>query len=256
MPRRRAVGQKIPSRESVAAPPRWLRPTVVGLAILLLAAFASTEVADPDTWQHLASGRFIVEHRRFPFPDPFSFTTAMVKPAYAGEEATREFNIKHELVAQILLYLSYAAGGFAGLILFRCALLAVCCALVGLAAWHRTHAFYGALVAAVLTGMVAVHFRADRPYLFTFVYLAATIAILEYRRFWILPPLFLLWANTHGGFVMGWVVLGAYCAESLFLRWRGKTPADWRRLCMIAAISILVCGLNPTGFNVIPVMLA
>ncbi len=257
MPRGRAVGHTIPSRQPVARPPQWLRPAIVALSLLLLTAFTSTEVVDPDTWQHLASGRYLVEHHRFPYPDPFSFTTAMVKPAYAGEEATREFNIKHELVAQVLLYLSYAGGGFAGLILLRCALLAACCALIGIAAWRRTHRFYAALIAGGLTSLVAVHFRGDRPYLFTFVFLAATIAILEQRRWlWTLPPLFLLWANTHGGFVMGWVVLGAYCAEALWLRWRGKAPSDARQLWIVAAISILICGLNPTGFQVIPVMLA
>ena len=42
---------------------------------------------------------------------------------------------------------------------------------------------------------------------------------------WVLPPIFLFWANCHGGFFMGFVVLGVYCAESLWQRFRGKPDA-------------------------------
>ena len=63
----------------------------------------------------------------------------MVKPAYPGEEVTRAFNIKHELLAQILLYLSYAGGGYAALVLLRSVMLTAFCGLIGIACWHRTH---------------------------------------------------------------------------------------------------------------------
>jgi hypothetical protein len=181
----------------------------------------------------------------------------MVKPAYPGEETTRRFNITHECIAQILIYLSYACAGFAGLVLLRCALLAAFCGIIGLTAWHRTNSFCRAWTAAALAATVACQFRGDRPYLFTFVFTAALIAILEYRRWiWALPAMFLVWANTHGGFIVGWALLGIYCAEALFLRWRGKPPADERRLWLVALVSILISGLNPNGFRVVPVMLA
>jgi hypothetical protein len=234
-----------------------MKPALAALSLLALFAWASTEVSDPDTWQHLVSGRYLVERHSFPWPDPFSFTTAMVKPAYSGEEATREFNIKHELLAQILLYSAYAAGGFAGLVLLRCALLAAFCGMIGLAAWRRTQNFYRAWAAAGLTAVIAIQFRGDRPHLFTFVFLAATLAILEYRRrLWLLPPLFLLWANTHGGFFLGWVLLGMYGAEMLWSRWRGQPAPDERRFWLAALAAALLSGLNPTGFQVIPVLLA
>src|SRR5690242_19725078 len=114
MPRK--CRQSIAKAKPPISPPRWLRPMIVGLSILLLVVFTSTEVSDPDAWQHLVSGRYLIERQAFPTPDPFSFTTAMVKPAYPGEDVTRDFNIKHELLAQILLYLAYAGGGFAGLV--------------------------------------------------------------------------------------------------------------------------------------------
>jgi len=52
------------------------------------------------------------------------------------------------------------------------------------------------------------------------------------------------------------VVLGAYCAEALFLRWRGKPVAGERTLYLVTGASILASGLNPNGFNAIAVLLS
>ncbi|MCX6632522.1 MAG: hypothetical protein NTW28_33375, partial [Candidatus Solibacter sp.] len=63
-----------------AALPNWLRPAILALAAILLMACFSTEVADSDTWLHLETGKYVVEHQRIPNPDPFSFTTYLGKP--------------------------------------------------------------------------------------------------------------------------------------------------------------------------------
>ena len=89
----------------------------------------------------------------------------------------------------------------------------------------------------------------------TFVLLAWTMAILESRRWmWLLPPVFLFWANCHGGFFLGWVILGAYCGEALISRWRKKPVVDERRLWLITAICFLISGVNPNGFRVIEIL--
>ena len=87
--------------------------------------------------------------------------------------------------------------------------------------------------------------------------IVATILILEYRRWmWLLPPMFLFWANCHGGFFMGFVVLGAYCAESLWQRFRGKPEADERRLWLVTAVCVPAAFLNPNGFLTLYILLA
>ena len=69
----------------------------------------------------------------------------------------------------------------------------------------------------------------DRPYVITYLLLALTLAMLERRRgLWLLPPIFVFWANVHGGFFMGWVLLGAYCGEALIQRLRKQPPGDER----------------------------
>ncbi len=227
------------------AVPTWLKPAVLLLAAALLFCWFTPEVADSDTWWHLKTGQYILQTHHLPDPDPFAFTTKNAGAAYPDEPIVRHFNLTHEWLSQILFYLAYAAGGFTGLILFRAAMLLGVCALTGLIAHRRTGSFYWSVAAAVATGGIAMHYVSDRPFLFSFVLTAATFAILEYRRYlWALPPMFLFWANVHGGFFLGWIILGVYCADAVIFRGAKLTPED-RKLFLISAISVAVSTLNP-----------
>jgi hypothetical protein len=230
---------------------RALPAIAAALALVLWLGWFSPEIYDSDFWWHLKTGQYIAENRALPVPDPFAFTTAGVGEAYPGEAITRHFNLTHEWLAQVLFYAVWRAGGFGGVVVFRALLLAGFCALVGLIAWRRCQGFYRSLAAACAAAGMAIRFALDRPYLITFLLLALTIAILEYRRWlWLLPPVFLIWANCHGGFFLGWLVLGAYCAEALWQR-----SADAYRLGGISAVSVLLSGANPNGFRIVQVLL-
>lgn len=237
------------------------RPLLLTLAGILLLSIFSGEIRDTDIWLHLKTGQHTLETRALTVPDPFSYTSGMGSAGYPGEEVTRYFNLTHEWLAQIVMYLIYLVAGFPGLVLARAALLIVFCALVGWIAYRRTGGFYLSLAATLASAAVAVHFQQSRPFLVTFVCLAITMAILESWQakpappsMWLLPPLFLIWANCHAGFFVGWLLIGAYCGEALILRLRGKPASDERRLWLVAAACFLVSGLNPNGFRVIKVL--
>src|SRR5438046_2806949 len=108
---------------TLAKPPRalptWLRPTILALTFLLLTASFSSEISDTDTWWHLKTGQYILQHHRLPVPDPFADGTYLRSLAYPGEEHTRYFNLTHEWLAQVYFYLVYAAAGFPGMVLMR-----------------------------------------------------------------------------------------------------------------------------------------
>jgi hypothetical protein len=245
----------MPRRPKPKAPtpaPRFLRPAVLALAALLLLAWLSREGGDSDSWWHLKSGQFILQQHRLPVPDLFSYTTYLGKPAYRGEEATRYFNLTMEWLAGVVMYAVYSVGGLTALILLRTICLTAFCALTGLMAWRRTAGVYRAIAAAFATAFVLHSFTADRPQYFTLLFFALTVNLLDSRRWlWALPPLFLIWANCHAGFFLGWVVVGIYCAESLYLRWRGKPVPGERTLWLAGLCAILISGLNPNGFGVL-----
>src|SRR5689334_10795000 len=118
-------------------PPRWLQPLLLALAAILLLSIFSGEIRDTDIWLHLKTGEHTWQTRALTVPDPFSYTSARPATGYPGEASARYFNLTHEWLAQVLMYLLYSLGGFPALVVTRAALLIVFCGLAGWIAFHR-----------------------------------------------------------------------------------------------------------------------
>ena len=221
---------------------RWNVVTMLLVGLCLIGLF-STEIADTDFWWHLKTGEYVTEHHTLPDPDPFAYTTK--------DSPVRRFNLTHEWLSQVLMHRVYAVASFPGVIITRALLLAMLCGLAGLLAARSYGNFYAGLAAACATASVAAAFTADRPAIVTFLGVAVFITLLEFRRWlWTLPIIALVWANCHGGFFMGWIVLLAYAGEALITR------RDRRLLWIITACSIGVSLLNPNGWHVVSTLLA
>src|SRR5947209_6133810 len=164
----------------------------LALAAVVLAVFTYTR-ADPDLWGHVRFGRDIAAARAVAASDPYSFTS------------DRPW-VNHEWLAEAAMYLAYAAGGGAGLILFKVALLAAMMAAIVIVLRRATvtPAALDLLVGLVLVGTVA-QANHVRPQLFSLVLFACLLAALtsaaKGRRaalVWTIP-LLMVWANLHGG---------------------------------------------------------
>ena len=160
----------------------------------------------------------------------------------------------HEWLSQSLWYLVYAAGGFGLLSLWKGFLLTLACAMAGFLAWRSSRSVAVACLAALAGAPVLMLFASDRPALLTFALVPIFVVVLELWRdggsdrwLWLLPPLSLIWANSHGGFFMGWVVLGCYAVEAL------GSPRR-RPLWIAVALSIAASGLNPSGFGIVGIL--
>ena len=225
-------------------------PALLALTAFFLIGLFSTEIADPDFWWHLKTGQYIVTEHRLPTPDPFAYTTASA-PTSSDETATRRFNLTHEWLAQAAWYLVYAAGGYPAVVLWKALLLAALCGFTGFVARQRTGSWLWGIGAALAAASLSIEFAKDRPSILSYVFTAGFIAIFESRRrLWLLPVLSILWANCHGGFFLGWIVCGAYCAEALLRR-----SPDTRRVLLISGLAVLLSGLNPNGFATLATVL-
>jgi hypothetical protein len=226
--------------------PTWLTRVLLALTALFLLGLFSTEFADTDSWWHLKTGQYIVQQHRLPYPDPFAYTTALV-PTTPPEASLQHFNLTHEWLAQAALYLVYSLGGFGAVVLSKAFLLALACALTGFVAARRARSLIWAVAAALAASSVLASFAHDRPSILSYLFVVLFIAILEHGGFlWLLPPLALLWANSHGGHFLGWIVCGAYCVDALLRR-----APNLRPLLLYSAGAVLVSGINPNGFGVI-----
>ena len=241
-----------PAPELTYREPAWLRPVLVALAALLLLGLFATEIADYDTWWHLKTGEYIARTHTLPVPDPFSYTSSLGKPAYPGEEQVRRFNLTHEWLAQVILYGIYSMGGAPALVIFKAMLLGALCFLAGLVAARRSGSFYAGLAAALAAALIAMEFSSDRPALISFLMVAVFVTLLEFKRaLWLIPALALLWANCHGGFFLGWIVLAAYSVEAAILLFRKQAAGYAARLWKVSAAAIAITFFNPNGFQVI-----
>jgi hypothetical protein len=92
-----------------------------------------------------------------------------------------------------------------------------------------------------------------RPQVMTLLGLAVLAWLLVHERFWILPILFVVWANAHGGVVLGQLaLLGAWGAAALRW-WRRRERADAHRLRTLSVIVPLVglaVAATPLGFGI------
>ncbi|SPE35687.1 conserved membrane hypothetical protein [Candidatus Sulfopaludibacter sp. SbA3] len=205
---------------------------LAALALLLVACFSSP-FQDDDAWWLLTTGQYIVHNHKLPVPDPFAFTTYIGKP-----EPTRNFQLTHQWLADAMLYLAYAAGGFPVVVWLRAVLMAAACGLAGLVARRRSGNFFAAVAAVLICAAIAYRFAGDQPAIVTFFGVAAAMAMAEDRRWrWAVPLLFLIWANCDDGFWLGWIALAFCCVE-----------ARRRQMWIVAALSVLACGINPNGF--------
>ena len=191
------------ARQRSARPPSEDAAGVVILRCVLFAALLaglSRTWADPDLWGHVRFGRDILAGG-IPHADPYSFTSDIPW-------------VNHEWLAEVVMSLAWSAMRGPGLILLKMGLTGA--ALVLVARVLTLERLEGAprdlLLFAAIAGMWARVF-VIRPQAFSVALFAAVLWILRSAergrasRLWILPAIFALWVNLHGGWIVGLGVL-------------------------------------------------
>ncbi|MBI3448658.1 MAG: hypothetical protein HY049_07065 [Acidobacteria bacterium] len=224
------------------------RAGLAGAFLLLTAALCFTPISNNDIWLHLRTGSLILERGAVPRVEEYTYTRA-------GEAI-----VDHEWLSQIVFASAHAIAGLDGLTLLKALLFAATLAIVYRASIESAGAGAGAAAAAALATLGAALLVAShlfiRPHLFTLLFaavfawilprLAAAPTDLE-RWLWIasLAALQLLWANLHGGFVVGILLAGTFAAGDMVASRRARAP--WLALPPLLAAASLV---NPYGARI------
>ena len=196
----------------------------LAIASVFVAALAPTW-ADPDLWGHLRFGADIVAHG-IPARDPYAFTSA---PAWVNQS----------WLADVLMHAAWAAGGTALLVAAK---LAVAVTILGLGARHLHRAGVGGpLIELIVFIAVAALYPAVpivRPQLLSLLAFAVLLDLQarrdvpEPRRLAWAPLVFAVWANLHGGFVLGLTELAIWLAVEIVL------ADEWPRRAALAAAGV------------------
>jgi hypothetical protein len=228
-------------RRRRAAWPWWLAGAT-GLTL----ALTVRDLLDPDVWWHLAVGRLIAAHG-IPRVEPFSFL--LPHHSWVGQQWLYE----------LLLAGAVHAGG-AGLAMLLMGLVGSGALLLAALAVPRRERLSGPAVAAatLLSGVVAAQVLGVRGQALTVAGSAACLLVLSRWRegatrwVWALPPIFLVWANLHAGFVAGLAILvlgGATVAVHRRLDPSAEAGARLRPLGVAVLLSGAATLLTPAGIH-------
>jgi uncharacterized membrane protein len=218
-----------------------------GVMIVTLALFISAE-QDPDFWWHLRIGRWMVENGRLPSTDIFTFTV----PNHVWTD--------HEYLTEILIWLVYSTAG-----------VGVLSIVFGLITWTGFWLIYrqvrhqpfvivgvGLAVGAIAGGPI----WGPRAQMITFALSCLELYWLQgyisgrSRSLRFFPLVMVLWANLHGGWVIGFGWLGvALVSEAIAWAWDRSNPAHRmhiRFLGIITVVSAVAVAATPHFLSLYP----
>lgn len=216
---------------------------------LLVPVIAARVQADPDVWWQLRSSEMNLREGRIVQEEIFSYTCG------DGLCPTR---IQHEWLGQPVLLAFWNLFGYAGLTFY-----AVTFAVIGMLFVYRSMSGGPYLKAflIILGAFSASIFWTARPLMLSFVLAAVTLWIVygyhrrgHTRRVWVLPPMFALWGNLHGGWPQGALILiaaavGMALNLAVFRRISPRSevgaPDGIRRLLYFLAPCVLAAALIP-----------
>jgi hypothetical protein len=217
---------------------------VAAIAIFLftLAVFSPQVLGDGDTWSHVATGEWIIAHGAAPRVDPFSHSVA-------GAPWTA-----HEWLSEVLLALAFRVGGWSGIVLLTGAAVALAALIVGLSAARELRGAPLMAIVAISLSLVTANLLA-RPHVLALPLAAAWGAgLVAARDRGRAPPLWLAalmtaWANMHGGFIFGLILIGPFALEAVTeaqAHARFLAARAWATFALAALAAALI---NPYGID-------
>jgi hypothetical protein len=221
--------------------PSW--PLVVAIATFLKAiADRAALLNDADTYLHIAAGRWMLLHHALPASDPFS--NSMPGAPW----------VVHEWLSEIALALAFDSFGWSGVVLLTAGAFALTLALLTRWLLARMEPIAALVLVALSAALLEPHLLARPHWLAAPVLLAWSAVVVAARDRGGAPPLLLLpmmtlWANLHGGFIVGIAVVLFFGAEALLEAPTGRRLAVALAWGGFAALAVLAAALTPNGLG-------
>ena len=223
----------------------WSRGTafavIAGSGVFALVLWLPAVLHDPDTLWHITIGEWILAHRAVPGVDTFSFTV-VGRPWVA-----------HEWLSEVILALAYRAAGWNGVMVLTATAAGSTIGFVALYLWQHVRIDF-AVMLVLLTISCGEPSLLARPHLIALPVLTLwTIALVSARARGEAPslallPLMTIWANLHGGFLVGLVLAGALAFEAAFDPSR-RTATSVRSWLIFVLGAVAAACVTPHGVD-------
>jgi hypothetical protein len=229
----RNAAKSFPARASLP----WL--VAAGVNALLL-TLGPRLLNDPDSYSHVAVGRWIMAHGAVPAHDPFSFSM------HGAPWITFEW------LSEVIYAAVYGISGWAGVVVLAAAAIALAFGLLMRFLLRELSPTPALLMSMVALALLAPHMLA-RPHVLTLpimvTWAAALVRCMDRNApppYWALP-LVVLWANLHGSVVLSLGLIGPAVLEALLV----EQPRNWLRVLLrwlpFTALAIVASCLTPYG---------
>jgi hypothetical protein len=208
----------------------WLLAIALPVLASLIAKISTVDLA-----YQLRAGAEILASGRLPSVDTWTFTML-------GEPW-----VDQQWGAQVVLRAVESIGGWLGLAVFRAALVGVIFGTTALIAFRRGLDVRTAAIVSLIAFVVAAPALALRPQLLGMVcFVVALLLVVERRehprRLWLMPIVVAVWANLHGSFFLGPLVVGLAWLEDV----HDRRPEARQTMGVAIATAVAAC-LTPTG---------
>ncbi len=222
----------------------WVRLAIVPALVFISMSIDRQYLKD--FWHHLARGREIVKQGELLNQDIFTYTVA--------GESFRDVN----WLTQVGYYHLYEIGGLELVQFANAAFLALTFSLVALFCWHKCGSLGVATAIGIFTFFGSWQVLTIRPQTFSLLLFVLVYWSLDQweKRPWLLlvpPPLIGLWANLHGAFPAGIMLIGCFGLATAWKAWRNGNLWTNKKCWLLAAClvgSLLATMVNPYGWTI------
>jgi len=211
-------------------------PLPLAAALLAFAALAFTPAIfnDGDTYWHVVAGAAMLDRHAILYRDPFSYT-------FNGAPWQA-----HEWLSEVFMALAWRAGGWGGVALLSAGAFALTAGLLcrHLGRWLAppAQAIVVVLALACMAGsLLARPHLLALPLLEVWVFGLASARSEHRAPHWSLWPAMTLWANMHGGFAFGFLMLALFGLEAVIEEPdKRKTLISWSVFGIGAVLAALL----------------
>jgi hypothetical protein len=226
---------------------------LIALPVMFTTSFSLMRqfLQDPDIWWHLADARILCTTHHFMHTVPNSFTVA-------GEPW-----VNPEWLSELPFWFGYQALGLRGIYLVG--LLVISGNILFFywrGCWRSGHA--GAAFWAAALGFLMISVNAGpRTIAIAYLAMSSELTILEAvergktRLLWLLPPLFCVWVNLHGSWLIGigllvlYIICGSFRFNKGVFEQEGFSVPLRNRLFAVLGVSLAVLMINPYGWRLV-----
>jgi hypothetical protein len=236
---------------------RRLIPSIEGVIGIVIFTIVLTDsdrlLLDSDTGWHIRTGDYILDKLEVPKVDIFSHTKY-------GQTW-----IAHEWLSDVVFALFHKLSGLTGVVVLSGYLISITFVVLFKALYAARLNILIVTVVTILAALTSYIHWLVRPHLFSFLLTVVWSIILESHQtepkrshIFLLPALMVLWVNLHGGYLLGFMLIGVYGLGNI-IDWFLTSDVQHRQqlkkralsLGAIGTLCLLATLINPYGYRIL-----